>query len=88
MPITKVKVNVFQLGREEEIMKQWLDCCVTEGGILVAQQKILKRPHLVAQMIEEWLAFYRGLTRRPINHTSSPESHTQVYSSDGDSDQE
>ncbi|GIY16529.1 ubiquitin thioesterase ZRANB1 [Caerostris darwini] len=35
-----------ELGREEEIMKQWLDCCVTEGGILVAQQKILKRPYL------------------------------------------
>ncbi|KAF8767344.1 Ubiquitin thioesterase Zranb1 like protein [Argiope bruennichi] len=77
-----------ELGREEEIMKQWLDCCVTEGGILVAQQKILKRPYLVAQMIEEWLAFYRGLMRRPTIHHSSPESHTQVYSSDGDSDQE
>ncbi|XP_015911224.1 ubiquitin thioesterase Zranb1 isoform X2 [Parasteatoda tepidariorum] len=77
-----------ELGREEEIMKQWLDCCVTEGGILVAQQKILKRPYLVAQMIEEWLGLYRGLVRRPTIHSSSPESHTQVYSSDGDSDQE
>ncbi|KFM58883.1 Ubiquitin thioesterase Zranb1, partial [Stegodyphus mimosarum] len=77
-----------ELGREEEIMKQWLDCCVTEGGILVAQQKISKRPLLVAQMVEEWLAFYRGLTRRPAIHSSSPEPHTQVYSSDGDSDQE
>ncbi|XP_035208830.1 ubiquitin thioesterase ZRANB1-like [Stegodyphus dumicola] len=77
-----------ELGQEEEIMKQWLDCCVTEGGILVAQQKISKRPLLVAQMVEEWLAFYRGLTRRPAIHSSSPEPHTQVYSSDGDSDQE
>lgn len=80
-----------ELGREEEIMKQWLDCCVTEGGILVAQQKIPRRPLLVAQMIEEWLDFYRSLMHRPSNHhmtATSPEQHTQVYSSDGDSDQE
>lgn len=77
-----------EVGREEEIMRQWLDCCVTEGGILVAQQKIPKRPLLVAQMLEKWLDFYRTLTHRPLSSPPSPDSHTQGYSSDGDSDQE
>lgn len=51
----------FQIGREEYILRQWLDVCVTEGGITVAQQKLHKRPLLVAQMLEEWLNHYRRL---------------------------
>lgn len=50
-----------QMGCEESIMRQWLDVCVTEGGLLVAQQKLQKRPLLVAQMLEEWLNHYRRI---------------------------
>lgn len=50
-----------EIGREEAILKQWLDVCTTEGGIMVAQQKLHKRPLLVAQMLEEWLNHYRRL---------------------------
>lgn len=50
-----------QIGREESIMRQWLDVCVTEGDLLVAQQKLHKRPLLVAQMLEEWLNHYRRI---------------------------
>lgn len=35
------------MGCEEAIMRQWLDVCMTEGGLLVAQQKLHKRPLLV-----------------------------------------
>lgn len=49
------------MGREETILRQWLDVCETEGGILVAQQLLHKRPLLVAQMVEEWLNHYRRL---------------------------
>lgn len=41
-------------------MRQWLDICETEG-LLVAQQKLHKRPLLVAQMLEEWLNHYRRI---------------------------
>ena len=50
-----------ELGREESILKQWLDVGVTDGGLWVAQQKIAKPPLLVAQMTEEWLNHYRKL---------------------------
>lgn len=52
---------ILQMGREESIMRQWLDVCVTEGELLVAQQKLHKRPLLVAQMLEEWLNHYRSI---------------------------
>lgn len=42
-------------------MRQWLDVCVTEGDLLVAQQRLHKRPLLVAQMLEEWLNHYRRI---------------------------
>lgn len=55
-------MTMFQLGREEAILRQWLDVCETETGILVAQQLLHKRPLLVAQMLEEWLNHYRRLS--------------------------
>lgn len=48
-----------EMGREEALIRQWLDVCETEGRILVAQQRQHKRPLLVAQMLEEWLNHYR-----------------------------
>lgn len=39
------------MGCEEAIMRQWLDVCMTEGGLLVAQQKLHKRPLLVRHTI-------------------------------------
>ncbi|XP_065092722.1 ubiquitin thioesterase trabid [Ochlerotatus camptorhynchus] len=53
-------LNNNEIGREESIMRQWLDVCETEG-LLVAQQKLHKRPLLVAQMLEEWLNHYRRI---------------------------
>jgi ubiquitin thioesterase ZRANB1 len=49
------------MGSEERLLRQWLDVNVTEGGLLVAQQKCPTRPLLVAQMLEEWLNHYRRL---------------------------
>ncbi|XP_044754048.1 ubiquitin thioesterase trabid isoform X1 [Coccinella septempunctata] len=76
-----------EMGREEAILRQWMDVCESEGGILVAQQLLHKRPLLVAQMVEEWLNHYRRLAQvtgapfpRPIP--------VQDYSSDGDTDDE
>lgn len=54
-------LNNKEMGREESIMRQWLEVCETEGGLLVAQQKLYKRPLLVAQMLEEWLNHYRRI---------------------------
>ena len=48
-------------GNEEVILRQWLDVCATENGLVVAQQRIIKPPLLVAQMTEEWLNHYRKL---------------------------
>jgi ubiquitin thioesterase ZRANB1 len=50
-----------ELGNEEMILRQWLDVCVTDSGLIVARQKVAKPPLLVAQMTEEWLNHYRKL---------------------------
>ncbi|XP_051163965.1 ubiquitin thioesterase trabid [Leptopilina boulardi] len=76
-----------EMGREENILKQWLDVCTTEGGILVAQQKLHKRPLLVAQMLEEWLNHYRRLAQTN-NAPFSRAATLQDYSSDGDTEDE
>ncbi|XP_018319117.1 ubiquitin thioesterase trabid [Agrilus planipennis] len=76
-----------ELGREENILRQWLDVCETEGGVLVAQQFLHKRPLLVGQMVEEWLNHYRRLAQM----TLAPFSRRipiQDFSSDGDTDDE
>uniref|UniRef100_A0A1I8PCM3 ubiquitinyl hydrolase 1 n=1 Tax=Stomoxys calcitrans TaxID=35570 RepID=A0A1I8PCM3_STOCA len=78
-----------EMGREEAIMRQWLDVCVTDGGLLVAQQKLRKRPLLVAQMLEEWLNHYRRIAQVITAPFVRNRHHQQIgYSSDGDSDEE
>lgn len=65
-------INI-QMGHEETIMRQWLDVCFTEGGLMVAQQKLHKRPLLVAQMLEEWLNHYRRIAW--VSTPSTPPTH-------------
>nr|CAD7600958.1 unnamed protein product [Timema genevievae] len=72
-----------EVGRDEEVLRQWLDVCVTEGGVLVAQQRLHKRPLLVAQMVEEWLNHYRRLAQMTSAPFTRPAAPVQDYSSDG-----
>ena len=53
-----VVVVVCQAGKEDMMLRDWLDCCVTDGGLLVAQQRISQPPILVKQMMDEWLERY------------------------------
>ena len=50
-----------EAGNEEMLLRQWLDVCATETGLVVARQRIIKPPLIVAQMTEEWLNHYRKL---------------------------
>lgn len=81
-----------EIGHEETIMRQWLDVCLTEGGLLVAHQKLHKRPLLVAQMLEEWLNHYRRIAQviaAPFSRAPQLIGLTAGgYLSDGDTDEE
>uniref|UniRef100_A0A2K5DME3 Ubiquitin thioesterase ZRANB1 n=1 Tax=Aotus nancymaae TaxID=37293 RepID=A0A2K5DME3_AOTNA len=59
-------LSAQELGNEEQqekLLREWLDCCVTEGGVLVAMQKSSQRRNhpLVTQMVEKWLDRYRQI---------------------------
>ena len=87
-----LKVYLFtypQLGREESLLKEWLDCCVTDGGVLVATMKTRRRHGHVRQMTDEWLDYYRRLAHNSGN-SGQPRSppRTPTLSSDGESDDE
>ncbi|TSO25204.1 Ubiquitin thioesterase zranb1-B [Bagarius yarrelli] len=63
-------LSAQEMGTEEQqerLLRQWLDCCVTEGGVLVALQKSSRRRShpLVTQMVEKWLDRYRQLGTCP-----------------------
>lgn len=65
-----------KLGNEEQqerLLREWLDCCVTEGGVLVAMQKSSRRRShpLVTHMVEKWLDRYRQI--RPCTSLSDGE---------------
>lgn len=51
----------LQSGREEAILKEWLDCDVTDGGLLVARQCLSKPTIPVRQMLDHWLERFRRL---------------------------
>ncbi|KAK4294405.1 hypothetical protein Pmani_032964 [Petrolisthes manimaculis] len=76
-----------EVGCEETLLRQWLEVCVSEGGVLVAQQHLTKKPLAVAQMTEEWLNHYRRLAQMECAPYHRPITN-QGYSSDGDSEEE
>lgn len=73
------------MGREEALLQQWLDCGVTDRGLLVARMKVEKRPLLVRQMMDEWLDRYRRLAHLMQTRQSRP---TSAVSSDEETDDE
>ncbi|XP_039291537.1 ubiquitin thioesterase trabid [Nilaparvata lugens] len=81
-------VTHAEAGGEEALLRQWMDVCLTDNGLLVAKQRLNKRPLLVAQMLEEWLNHYRRLAQMSIAPMSARPIPVQDYSSDGDSDDE
>lgn len=43
------------------MLKNWLDVCVTDGGLLCCKMRLHRLPPLVQQMVEDWLDYYRRL---------------------------
>ncbi|CAH1783090.1 unnamed protein product [Owenia fusiformis] len=77
-----------ELNREEIMLREWMDVIVTDGGLLVAQQKLTKNNALVSHMMETWLDRYRRLSHAiQTSHTVAPPS-SPVLSSDGETDDE
>ncbi|KAG8435720.1 hypothetical protein GDO86_013602 [Hymenochirus boettgeri] len=73
-------LSAQELGNEdqqEKLLREWLDCCVTEGGVLVAMQKSSRRRNhpLVTQMMEKWLDGYRQI--RPCTALSDGEEEDE-----------
>ncbi|CAL8235458.1 unnamed protein product [Boreogadus saida] len=73
-------LSAQEMGNEEQqekLLREWLDCCVTEGGVLVALQKSSRRRNhpLVTQMVEKWLDGYRQI--RPCVSLSDGEEEEE-----------
>lgn len=74
LPIHFTSPNQGQLDAEQEcILYDWLDCLVTNNGVLVAKQKQGKRPPLVARMLDQWLDHYRHLSFRRLGEDGETE---------------
>jgi len=67
-------------GRDEQVMREWMDVLVTESGLLVAQQSIPRPPLLVAQMTEEWLNYYRKIAQTNQSTSGRPRQDSSMIS--------
>lgn len=47
-----------EIGHEQAILHQWLDCAFTSNGLLVAKQRVGKRPQVCQQSLDAWLNLY------------------------------
>ncbi|XP_037068905.1 ubiquitin thioesterase ZRANB1-like [Pollicipes pollicipes] len=75
-------VTRAERGREEALLRQWLDVCVTDGGCLVTQCQLPRPPLLVAQMVQEWLNYYRRMcpVTGPVFPTKLPAAGDEASS--------
>lgn len=55
-------------NKQESVLREFLDCFVTESGILVARVPLPPRPPLIRDMLDLWLDAYR----RPLAVSGSP----------------
>jgi hypothetical protein len=69
-------------------MRQYLDCCVTESGLLVAKQKISRNPYLMQQMVSEWVEHYRNVCLPKTKSASTSDSSTCTAQRDTEAEQE
>ncbi|KAK7110925.1 ubiquitin thioesterase Zranb1-like [Littorina saxatilis] len=82
-------LSASEIGREEAMLRDWIDCYETKGGLLVALQRRGRQPVIVKQMLDEWLERYRQAAATEVDPPSRQHSiPTHDFSSDGDSDQE
>ncbi|XP_026872594.2 ubiquitin thioesterase ZRANB1 [Electrophorus electricus] len=63
-------LSAQEMGNEEQqekLLREWLDCCVTDSGMLAAMQKSCRRRNhpLITQMVEKWLDGYRQIRPCP-----------------------
>lgn len=82
-------LSASEIGREESLLQEWIECFRTKSGLLVAVQRRGRQPVVVKQMLEEWLDRYRQhpATQEdppPLQHSICPHE----FSSDDESDQE
>lgn len=80
-----------EVGREEAILRQWMDVGITETGIMVCEQSISRPPLLVAQMTEEWLNYYRKIaqsTSAPLPGRHGVSTRIELESSEDSTDEE
>lgn len=59
----------LKIGSEEQLLREWLDCHITNTGILVAEQHATPRPALANQMMDEWLDRYRKMNKEMTKDT-------------------
>ncbi|KAL8585894.1 hypothetical protein ACOMHN_019309 [Nucella lapillus] len=82
-------VSASEIGREETLLQEWIECFRTKTGLLVAVQRRGRQPVAVKQMLEEWLGQYRQLPTTQEDPSSLQHSICpHEFSSDDESDQE
>ncbi|XP_076468727.1 ubiquitin thioesterase ZRANB1-like [Babylonia areolata] len=93
-------LSASEIGREESLLQEWIDCFRTKGGLLVAVQRRGRQPVAVKQMLEEWLDRYRQLPTSQEDPSPLQQQQQQhhnstsniccphEFSSDDESDQE
>ena len=82
------------------MLREWLDCVMTDGGLLVARQRLPKPPTQVCHMLDDWLDRYRRLAHMmqaaakpphtPHSQPGSPATQASPHelSSDDETDDE
>ncbi|XP_028391070.1 ubiquitin thioesterase ZRANB1-like [Dendronephthya gigantea] len=60
-------LNATELGNEDQLLREWLDCHITNAGVLVAEQKATPSSALVSQLMDEWLDRYRKMNKEMVS---------------------
>lgn len=68
-----------QMGSQDILLKEYCDCCITKGGILVAKQHFVQQSASVSRLLEEWMVKYKRMDKKKSHQSVNTNRQNEQY---------
>ena len=67
------------MGSQDSLLKEYCDCCITKGGILVAKQHFVQQQASVNKLLEEWIVKYKKMDKKRLYQSVNTNRQNEQY---------
>ena len=67
------------MGSQDSLLKEYCECCITKGGILVAKQHFVQQLASVNKLLEEWMLKYKKMDKKRLHQSVNTNRQNEQY---------